>query len=155
MVDTDPVDAPGAHDHTDALLLGVSRVVLAATVRAGSEMTPTLSPTQIRTLSVLSAAPEGLSLTAVAQQLGTGLPSTSRIVQRLTRDELVERSAGPGNELRLHLSAAGVATLAQVNRARLEPMRALVDGLPATTRRALVSALDTLVDAAERAGTTW
>lgn len=155
MVSRARVGVPGATDRTGTVLLGLSRVVLAATVRAGSQLSPTLSPTQIRTLSVLSAAPDGVSLTVVAQQLGTGLPSTSRIVQRLVRDGLVDRLAGPGNELRLSLSEQGVGVLTEVNRARLVPLRSVLDGLPASSRRAVVSALGVLLDAAEQSPDTW
>lgn len=128
---------------------------MAATVRAGNLCDPPVSPTQIRTLTVLDAAESGLSVTTIAVLLGTSLPSASRIVQRLVRDGLVDRSPGPGSEHRLTVSADGAAVLAAVNRARVAPLRALIERLPTAGRRGVVTALEDLAGTARESDDLW
>ena len=137
------------------MLIQFSRLVMAATVRAGSVARPPLSPTQVRTLTVLAAAEDGLSLGGVADLVATSLSSASRIVQRLVRDGLVDRFAGPGNELRLALSEHGTAVLADVNRVRIAPLRSLLDRLPAAEHDAAITALENIVGAARDTDAIW
>lgn len=147
--------AVGAEDRIDAVLTRISRLVMAATVRAGNVAKPPLSPTQVRTLTVLASAEDGLSLTAVADLLATSLSSASRIIQRLVRDRLVDRFAGPGNELRLALSEHGAAVLADVNRVRVAPLRSLLNRLPVADHDAAVTALEHIVGAARDTDAIW
>ena len=145
----------GAGDDADVALLAICRLALATTIRAGNVVEPPLSPTQIRTLTLLAAARDGLSVTAVADALAATVPSASRIVQRLVRDGLVERTAGPAHEHRLALSADGAAVLAIVNRARLVPLRALLDRLAVGRSRSVVTALQDVLDAVRDTDEVW
>ncbi len=83
------------------------RVCLSATLRAGVAVQPPLSPTQVRTLTVIATLPEGLSVTAVAEATSASNPSASRLCQRLVRDGLLHQDTGPGDELRMGLSPHG------------------------------------------------
>lgn len=146
----------GARDDLDSALLRMSRLVLAATVRAGSGVQPGLSPTQIRTLTVIApSGDEGLSLTAVADALSASRPSASRICKRLVRDGLVARAAGPGNELRLTLSPAGQELLAQVNRIRADRLRAVLQPLPEEQQRAAMRAFEQMARVADDQQDHW
>ncbi|WP_460864465.1 MarR family transcriptional regulator [Rhodococcus aerolatus] len=145
-----PVAPP---DALDAALLALTTAAVEATVHAGESVTPALSPTQVRVLTVLSRAPDGLSLGAVAAATSASAPSASRLCQRLHRAGLVDRDAGPGNELRLSLSALGRDTLAAVDRHRLGRLRPVLDLLDPADRavverglRVLGEALDTDTD---------
>ena len=128
-------------DGTDEALLRLMRICLSATIRAGARAQPRLSPTQVRTLTVLAAAPEGLSVHAVAEAISASNPSASRLCQRLVRDKLLDRDAGPGNELRLSLSPQGRDTLDAVNHHRVAELRPLLDALPPAKRRRATVAL--------------
>jgi len=146
----------GARDDLDRALLRVSRVVLAATVRAGTAVEPVLSPTQIRTLTVIApSGDEGLSLTAVAEALSASRPSASRICKRLVRDGLVSRAAGPGNELRLTLSPAGRALLAEVNQIRADRLRNVLAQLSDDDQYAATRAFEHMADEANAQNDHW
>jgi DNA-binding MarR family transcriptional regulator len=131
---------PGQADSSDAAdeaLLTLTKLCLGATLRAGSSGQPPLSPTQVRTLTVIADAPAGLSVHAVAVAISASNPSASRLCQRLVRDGLLDRDAGPGNELRMSLSLHGHRTLDAVNAHRVAELRSLLDALtPAGRRRA-------------------
>lgn len=130
----------------DEALLRLLRICLSATIRAGSRAQPPLSPTQVRTLTVIATAPEGLSVHAVAEAISASNPSASRLCQRLVRDGLLDRDAGPGNELRLSLSPQGRDTLNGINHHRVAELRPLLDALPPARRRRATTALRELTD---------
>jgi DNA-binding MarR family transcriptional regulator len=136
----------GADDGADGALLRLITVSLSATIRAGAAAEPSLSPTQVRTLTVIAGSPGGLSINAVAVAISASNPSASRLCQRLVRDGLLHRDAGPGNELRMSLSPHGHHTLDAVNAHRVADVRALLDLLPPARRRRAVTALRDLAD---------
>jgi DNA-binding MarR family transcriptional regulator len=140
--DTDVGDTEGA----DEAMLALITVCLSTTIRAGAAARPSLSPTQVRTLTVIAGVPGGLSINAVAEAISASNPSASRLCQRLVRDGLLDRAAGPGNELRMSLSRHGHRTLDAVNADRIAELRALLDALPPTRRRRAVAALRDLAD---------
>lgn len=121
-------------------------VGLAATITAGGRADPPLTPPQVRALTVIADARGGLSVTSVATALSASAPSASRLCQRLARDGLLDRGAGPGNQLRLSLSPAGHATLEAINRDRLAQLGPLLDALPPARRRRAEAALRDLGD---------
>jgi DNA-binding MarR family transcriptional regulator len=129
--------------------------MIAVTVKAGNKLDPTISAMQARTLTILSAAPEGLSLNAVAEALAATASATSRICARLVRDGLIDRRSGPGNEIRLSLSPYGISALSNLNRARLEQLEPLLDVLPAEHRATVMQGLHQFAAAAERVGGPW
>jgi DNA-binding MarR family transcriptional regulator len=146
----------GARDELDAVLLQLHRSSLAATVRAGSEASPPLTATQIRVLTLLaSAAEDGMTVSAIADGLGMSPPSASRLCQRLVRDGLVTRSAGPGHYILIALSATGHRVLRAVNRGRADPLRHLIDALPPRRRSTMISHLAELARLANQQHEAW
>jgi DNA-binding MarR family transcriptional regulator len=138
--------APEGDDGADEALLRLITVSLSATIRAGAAARPPLSPTQVRTLTMIARSPGGLSINAVAVAISASNPSASRLCQRLVRDGLLDRAAGPGNELRMSLSPHGHRTLDAVNDDRVADVRARLDRLPPARRRRAVTALRDLAD---------
>lgn len=132
----------GASDDLDAALLRTLRLALAVTVHAGNNAEPELTPTQIRVLTLLAAdAGEGMSVGAIAECLSLSPPSASRLCQRLVRDGLVLRDAGPGHHILISLSEAGARTLTAVNQQRVAPLRTMIDAMPVRARTAVSRAL--------------
>ncbi len=142
---SDRSDEPlGARDELDVALLRLHRLALAATVRAGNEVSPAVTPTQIRAMTLLAASPDGMALSAIADALYVSAPSASRLCQRLVRDGLATRSAGPGHYILIALAPEGARVLRTLNQARVKPFRQLVDALPDRRRAAAVAQLTDL-----------
>jgi DNA-binding MarR family transcriptional regulator len=138
------VPPPGAKDAMDVALLELLRVALATSVHAAAASSPSMTPTQVRVLTVLSGAREGMTLTDLAAVVSLSAPSTSRLCQRLARDGWLARSAGPGHYVQVSLTKKGRAGLAAVNRARLAPLRDVVDAIPPRRRAVLQRELEEL-----------
>jgi DNA-binding MarR family transcriptional regulator len=137
----------------DDALLGLLRLCTAATVSAGHAAEPSLTATQVRLLNLLSVA-DGMTLTEVAEALGTTAPSASRLCARLSRDGLVARAAGEGHHLDLRLTAAGARAVRTLNARRVRTLRRLVEGLPPQRQRQAAVGLRVLAEAA-RADASW
>ncbi len=144
-----------AHDELDTALLRLHRLALAATVRAGNESSPSVTATQIRVLTLLAASPDGMPLSTIADALFVSPPSASRLCQRLVRDGLVTRSAGPGHYILISLSPAGSRVLGALNQARIAPFRQLIDALPPRRRATMVAQLTELARQANGQHATW
>lgn len=127
----------GAEDAMDVALLELLRVALAASLHAAATNSPALTPTQVRVLTVVANARDGMTLTDLAEVVSLSPPSISRLCQRLARDGWLARSAGPGHYVQVSLTKKGRAGLAAVNRKRLAPLRQIVDELPPRRRTAL------------------
>lgn len=84
-----------------------------------------LSSHQLRALRALQTAPE-LNLTALAERLDIGLPTASRLCDRLEAAGLLERAPHPHNrrEVRLTLTAQGRHVLADVAARRVQVLAA-------------------------------
>lgn len=139
---SDPMARPlGARDDLDVAVLWLHRLALAVTVRAGNESSPSMTATQIRVLTLLASSPDGMPLGAIADALFVSPPSASRLCQRLVRDGLVNRSAGPGHYILMSLSGEGVRVLRAINQTRILPFRQLIDALPARHRAIMIAQL--------------
>ena len=145
----------GARDELDAALLRLHRLTLAATVRAGSESSPPVTPTQTRVLTLLAASPDGMTLSAIADALYVSPPSASRLCQRLVRDGLVTRSAGPGHYILMSLSRQGARALRALNEVRVASLRQLIDALPPGRRKAMTTQLTELARRATETDDVW
>ena len=142
-------EAPlGARDAMDVALLELLRVALATSLHAAATSSPALTPTQVRVLTVLAGARDGMTLTDLADVVSLSAPSTSRLCQRLARDGWLVRSAGPGHYVLVSLTKKGRAGLAAINRKRVAPLRRVVDDLPARRRAGLQRELEELVQRA-------
>ncbi|MFI9151007.1 MarR family winged helix-turn-helix transcriptional regulator [Streptomyces sp. NPDC053367] len=105
---------------------------------AAQEAALRLSPHQLRALRVLQAAPE-LNLTGLAEQLEIGLPTASRLCDRLEAAGLLERSMHPHKrrEVRLGLTVQGRRVLEDVAQRRTQALAAALAAMAPADRQAL------------------
>ncbi|MFJ4693781.1 MarR family winged helix-turn-helix transcriptional regulator [Streptomyces sp. NPDC088766] len=115
----------------------------------GRASTAPASASQLRVLFVLEHQ-EGINLRTLADSLASTPPSTSRLCDRLQAAGLVERVVSPSDrrELRLRLSGRGRAFLADLRGRRERELRAVLAGMPAGKRSALLEGLDAFCEAA-------
>ncbi|WP_432135274.1 MULTISPECIES: MarR family winged helix-turn-helix transcriptional regulator [unclassified Streptomyces] len=109
---------------------------------AVEDSTLRLSQHQLRALRTLQSAP-GLNLTGLAEELDIGLPTASRLCDRLQAAGLLERSLHPEKrrEVRLALTAQGQRTLGDVAARREQALAAVLADMSAAQRAALSEGL--------------
>ncbi|MFE1442345.1 MarR family winged helix-turn-helix transcriptional regulator [Streptomyces sp. NPDC058739] len=97
-----------------------------------------LSPHQLRALRILGAAP-GLNLTALADAMDIGLPTASRLCDRLEAAGLLERVLHPHRrrEVRLNLTGRGRQILAEVASRRSHSLAGVLAAMEPAGREAL------------------
>ncbi|WP_431987273.1 MarR family winged helix-turn-helix transcriptional regulator [Streptomyces griseoflavus] len=143
--DEEPGDAP------DAVALDIADAVESLTNLwsvAAQQAALRLSTHQLRALLVLEAATE-LNLTALADRLGIGPPTASRLCDRLEAAGMLERSLHPERrrEVRLSLTAQGHRVLDDVAARRARALAAVLAGMEPAERSALRHALRTFLAA--------
>ncbi|MFG2357438.1 MarR family winged helix-turn-helix transcriptional regulator [Streptomyces sp. NPDC048521] len=106
---------------------------------AAQEAAVRLSLHQLRALRVLEAAPE-VNLTGLAERLDIGLPTASRLCDRLEAAGMLERALHPRNrrEVQLRLTGQGRRVLADVARRRTQALAAVLARMAPVDRAALV-----------------
>ncbi|MFF7445712.1 MULTISPECIES: MarR family transcriptional regulator [unclassified Streptomyces] len=106
-----------------------------------------LSLHQLRALRALEAAP-GLNLTALAERLDIGLPTASRLCDRLEAAGLLERAYHPRSrrEVQLSLTVAGRHVLRDVAGRRAQAVAAVLAGMGPAERVALSRGLKAFLD---------
>ena len=104
-----------------------------------------MSVPQFRLLLYVRRNP-GTRLSAVAGHLGTTLPATSQLVERLVRAGLVTRAQNPEErrQVELNLTDAGSAALKERDDATRAWLRERLTGLDAQQLEAIVEALHDL-----------
>ncbi|MDO0924933.1 MarR family transcriptional regulator [Streptomyces sp. TG1A-8] len=97
-----------------------------------------LSPHQLRALRTLEAAP-GTNLTALAERLDIGLPTASRLCDRLEAAGLLERALHPQRrrEVRLSLTVHGRRVLDDVAARRAQALAVVLAAMDPVERSAL------------------
>jgi DNA-binding MarR family transcriptional regulator len=97
-----------------------------------------LSPHQLRALRILESEP-GLNLTALAEGMETGLPTASRLCDRLEAAGLLERVLHPHKrrEVQLHLTGHGRQVLGEVASRRSQALAAVLAAMDPADREAL------------------
>ncbi|MFJ7041920.1 MarR family winged helix-turn-helix transcriptional regulator [Streptomyces sp. NPDC101112] len=97
-----------------------------------------LSPHQLRALRILESGP-GLNLTALAEGMEIGLPTASRLCDRLEAAGLVERGLHPHRrrEVQLNLTGHGRQVLEEVASNRSRALATVLAAMPPTEREAL------------------
>ncbi|MET7486729.1 MarR family transcriptional regulator [Streptomyces sp. NPDC005538] len=105
---------------------------------AAAEASVRLSPHQLRALHALEAAP-GANLTMLADRLDAGLPTVSRLCDRLEAAGLLLRDAAPHTrrEIQLSLTAHGRDVLAEVAELRARALTEVVHAMAPDERAAL------------------
>ncbi|KOX03044.1 MarR family transcriptional regulator [Streptomyces sp. NRRL B-3648] len=106
---------------------------------AAQEAAVRLSLHQLRALRTLEAARE-LNLTGLAERLDIGLPTASRLCDRLEAAGLLERSLHPRNrrEVQLRLTGQGRRVLGDVARRRTQALTGVLAHMAPAERAALV-----------------
>ncbi|MDA1358942.1 MarR family transcriptional regulator [Glycomyces luteolus] len=86
-------------------------------------------------------------MTSLGRYIGLSQPAASRMVDGLVLRGLVERRAGAGRAVAVHLTAQGERTAARLLEHRREVLRPLVDALDPQERVALEALLEKLLHA--------
>ncbi|MFC4463388.1 MarR family winged helix-turn-helix transcriptional regulator [Streptomyces xiangluensis] len=118
------------------------------------DVTPRLPARQVRALRIVRRRPE-LNLTALAEHLEIGLPTASRLCDRLEAAGLLQRNVQPGDrrEVQLVVTAHGRRFLAEVTDRMSVYLTSALDGLSAGQRKALEEILPAFQEAPIRADT--
>jgi DNA-binding MarR family transcriptional regulator len=105
---------------------------------AAQEASLRLSPHQLRALRTVQASP-GLNLTALADGLDIGLPTASRLCDRLAAAGLLERAPHPDTrrEVQLWLTPHGQHVLCDVAARRAQALTAALAAMQPAERAAL------------------
>ena len=132
----------------DDVLLSTLRLAMGISVRAADEVGSGVSPTQLRALTLLSAAP-GSNLGRLAEAMGVALSTASRLVERLVSAGLVDRRTSDLNrrEVSLRLTEHGARTLSRYDAIRLAGMRRVLEQLPDGDRDAVLAGFRALTRA--------
>ncbi|WP_053669967.1 MarR family winged helix-turn-helix transcriptional regulator [Streptomyces sp. NRRL B-1140] len=109
---------------------------------AAQEASLRLSPHQLRALRTVQAAP-GLNLTALADGLDIGLPTASRLCDRLAAAGLLERTPHPDTrrEVQLWLTSHGQHVLCDVADRRAQALATALAAMEPAERTALSTGL--------------
>ncbi|MFJ9246597.1 MarR family winged helix-turn-helix transcriptional regulator [Streptomyces sp. NPDC101776] len=148
--DRKPAQAEGA----DAVAGGIADAVDGLAdlwTTAATEASVRLSPHQLRALHALETTP-GANLTMLAERLEAGLPTVSRLCDRLEAAGLLLREAAAHNrrEIQLRLTAHGRDVLAEVAELRSRALTEIVRGMEPDDRAALERGLRAFVEAQRR-----
>ncbi|MER7515534.1 MarR family transcriptional regulator [Streptomyces sp. NPDC126499] len=112
---------------------------------------PRLSPHQLRALRLLESEP-GLNLTALAEGMDIGLPTASRLCDRLEAAGLLERVLHPHKrrEVRLNLTGQGLQVLGEVAARRSHALGTVLAAMGPAEREALLSGMRGFLAAQDR-----
>ncbi|MFB9556517.1 MarR family winged helix-turn-helix transcriptional regulator [Streptomyces roseoviridis] len=107
-----------------------------------------LSPHQLRALRLLESEP-GLNLTALAEGMEIGLPTASRLCDRLEAAGLLERVLHPHKrrEVQLNLTGQGRQVLGEVAARRSQALSTVLAAMGPTEREALLTGMRGLLAA--------
>lgn len=105
---------------------------------AAEESRPRLPARQLLALRTIRRRPE-LNLTALAEHLGVGLPTASRLCDRLEAAGLLERTVQPRNrrEVQLVVTAYGQRLLTDVAERRVRRLASVFEAMTPAQRTAL------------------
>jgi DNA-binding MarR family transcriptional regulator len=109
---------------------------------AAQEAAPRLPARQLLALRTVRRRP-GLNLTSLAEHLGIGVPTASRLCDRLEAAGLLERTLQPVNrrEVQLTLTAYGRRVLTDVTDRRVRRLASVLGAMPPPQRVALQQGL--------------
>ncbi|QTE01485.1 MarR family winged helix-turn-helix transcriptional regulator [Streptomyces cyanogenus] len=115
---------------------------------AAQEAAVRLSLHQLRALRALETTPE-LNLTGLAERLDIGLPTASRLCDRLEAAGMLERALHPRNrrEVQLRLTGQGRRVLGDVARRRAQALAGVLARMAPAERAALVRGMKAFLSA--------
>ncbi|MFF9813231.1 MarR family winged helix-turn-helix transcriptional regulator [Streptomyces sp. NPDC014006] len=143
----------GSRDGVEAVAVEIADAVDSLTSLwsvAAQEAALRLSLHQLRALRALEAAPD-VNLTALAEQLGIGPPTASRLCDRLEAAGLLQRSPHPHKrrEVQLRLTGHGNRVLKDVAARRAQALGAALASMAPEERSALSRGLRAYLAARE------
>ncbi|MFC8342454.1 MarR family winged helix-turn-helix transcriptional regulator [Streptomyces sp. NPDC057280] len=150
-------DRPGGAGGPDEKALSLAREMSDAVdglvhlwSTAGQEASMRLSAHQLRALRILESGP-GLNLTALAESMEIGLPTASRLCDRLEAAGLLERVLHPHKrrEVQLHLTGQGRQVLGQVAVHRSHALAVVLAAMEPADREALLRGMRAFLSAQE------
>ena len=143
MSDAAPLAEPPGSDELEGevveAVLGASRALVALAARSLAEVAEEVTLAQYRALIVLaSRGPQ--RVVSLAEALGVTPPTATRMCDRLVRKDLVRRRTARDDrrEVRLSLTPAGQALVAEVTRRRRADIGELLGSIPREDRLAMV-----------------
>ena len=143
MSDAAPLAEPPGSDELEGevveAVLGASRALVALAARSLAEVAEEVTLAQYRALIVLaSRGPQ--RVVSLAEALGVTPPTATRMGDRLVRKGLVRRRTARDDrrEVRLSLTPAGQALVAEVTRRRRIEIGELLGSIPREDRLAMV-----------------
>ncbi|MFC9932461.1 MarR family winged helix-turn-helix transcriptional regulator [Streptomyces sp. NPDC127190] len=145
----------GAGAGPDAVALEIADAVESLTnlwSLTAQEAALRLSLHQLRALRTLQTAP-GLNLTTLAERLDIGLPTASRLCDRLEAAGMLERALHPEKrrEVRLSLTAQGRRVLEDVAERRAQALTVALTAMEPAERSALSRGMRAFLAAQRRA----
>lgn len=148
-------DAVPDEEGLDELITGIltaSRVLVGVSARSLSEVEGAVTPTQFRTLVVLSAH-RSSRLVELAARLGVGASTAQRSVDRLVASGLVDRRENDKDrrEVAIDLTPAGRRLVKRVTERRRSSIEDVVRAMPRARRLELLEALGAFAAFAEAA----
>ncbi|MBO4205036.1 MarR family winged helix-turn-helix transcriptional regulator [Micromonospora echinofusca] len=117
---------------------------------AGARHASSVSPTQLRVLSLISARP-GTNVNGLAELLNVVPSSASRLCDRLEATGLLRRVADPRDrrEVHLMLTTAARTLLAELKRCRHQAVQTVLEQMPARAQHELLLSLLAFSQAAQ------
>ncbi len=148
-------DAVPDEEGLDELITGIltaSRVLVGMSARSLADIEGAVTPTQFRTLVVLSAH-GSTRLVELAARLGVGASTAQRSVDRLVASGLVDRRENDKDrrEVVIDLTAAGRRLVKRVTARRRTAIEEIVRAMPRARRLELLEALGAFSAFAEAA----
>lgn len=129
-------------------LLSASRALVAVSASSLACVEDIVTPTQFRTLVVLSQGPQ--TIVGLAARMAVNPSTSQRQVERLSRLDLVSRGVNPEDrrELLVSLTPQGRRIVRKVTDRRTRELARIVDRMDHTDSDALVRALESFAAAA-------
>lgn len=134
------------------MLAGTLESLITVWGRAQEAFGTTVSPTQLRALTVIHRA-RGISLHGLAQEMGTVSSVASRLCDRLDSAGLVSRDLDAENRRRVvvRLTPDGESLMEAIRARRADDLVATLTRMPAADRAALVAGMTAFQRAAGHA----
>ncbi|GAA4657745.1 MULTISPECIES: MarR family transcriptional regulator [Amycolatopsis] len=132
------------HESRTANLLGATALAVSDVVLAAAQREAGVSASGAAALVVLATAP-GLSVTELGRRVGLSQSAAARMVVSLQAAGLLERRAGQGREVAVHLTRTGSATAHRLLATRGSGLGEVLDALEPAEQRALAGLLGKLL----------
>lgn len=137
-----------------AAIEAAAEVLIGVLDTAGARHTSSVSPTQLRVLSLINARP-GTNVNRLAELLNVVPSSASRLCDRLEATGLLRRVADPRDRREVHLMLTPSAStlLTELKECRYQAVQVILERMPARAQHELLLALLAFGQAAQLSST--